>query len=76
MERNNNLKVCRFPDKEFIINSFSKSGQSVYFEDKRTNKKCNCSIYKVDHNQSGIHKYKIAYERDRKIKQILKWSYI
>lgn len=75
-----NLKVCRFPNKEFIINSFSKSGQSVYFEDNRTNKKCNCSICKVDHNgykcigisEIKITQSKISYERDGKIKQILK----
>ena len=35
--------------KEFVINSFSKSELSVYYEDNRTNPKCkcnNCSIIK------------------------------
>ena len=35
--------------KEFVINSFSKSELSVYYEDNRTNPKCkcdNCSITK------------------------------
>ena len=36
------VKKCNFPDLEFTIDSFSKSKLSVYYHDKRTNKKCKC----------------------------------
>lgn len=37
------IRVCKFPELEFTIESFSKSRLSVYFIDKRTNKKCSCT---------------------------------
>lgn len=37
------IKICKFPELEFTIESFSKSKLSVYFIDKRTNKKCSCT---------------------------------
>lgn len=37
------VRKCKFPDLEFTIHSFSKSRLSVYFIDKRTNKKCSCN---------------------------------
>jgi hypothetical protein len=33
---------CKEPDKIFVIDSFTKSGLSVYYIDRRTNIKCNC----------------------------------
>lgn len=75
------LKVCISPNKEFTVESFSKSLLSVYFKDNRTNKKCDCNIcdqfghngYKcIGISDIKITRSKIAYERDRKIKQILK----
>jgi len=35
--------ICKDPNKKFIIQSFSKSGLSVYYVDARTNIKCRCS---------------------------------
>ena len=61
--------------KEFVIKSFSKSRQSVYYEDNRTNPKCrcqNCSMIKgvkcigVD-NIELIDK-RLQIERENKLK--------
>ena len=47
------IKICKFPDLEFKIESFSKSRLSVYFIDKRTNKKCSCAYCdKVLHDKN------------------------
>lgn len=36
-------RMCKDPDKRFIIKSFSASKISVYYEDLRTNNACRCS---------------------------------
>jgi hypothetical protein len=76
---------CKDPDKVFIVESFSKSGLSVYYIDSRTNVKCSCNncskkgkeIY-LDSSVrrctgiSGIklHSKRIQRERDNKLKQL------
>jgi len=73
-----NITKCRFPKREFIIKSFSKSGLSVYFEDNRTNKKCRCSVCSniekvksIGVSSISITKTKIQEERDIKLNKIL-----
>jgi len=80
-----NVQVCKFPDLEFTVDSFSKSKLSVYYLDMRTNKKCQCQyccITPVHTNITGSRKYsigvndiivtqkKLAFERDRKLKSL------
>ena len=75
-------KPCEFPNLEFTIVDFSKSKQSVYFIDKRTNPKCKCnicgsSLVALDDRkcigvaQIIITQSRICFERDKKLKQIL-----
>ena len=76
---------CQDPDKVFIIESFSKSGLSVYYIDNRTNNKCNfnnCSkkgkeIYLngstrrcVGVSDIKLHSKRIQRERNNKLKQL------
>lgn len=76
---------CKDPNKVFIIESFSKSGLSVYYIDSRTNIKCDCNncskkgkeIY-LDGSVrrcNGIfsiklHSKRIQRERDNKLKRL------
>ena len=71
------IKVCKFPDLEFSISSFSKSGLSVYYKDERTNKKCSCNHCVSDRQICSIGvadiiitQSKISFERDRKLKKL------
>jgi hypothetical protein len=79
------VKLCKFPDLEFTIESFSKSKISVYYLDNRTNKKCKCqycgkSIYgnNIKNNNTCsigvadiiITKKKLSIERDNKLKRL------
>jgi hypothetical protein len=68
---------CKFPNMEFTITKFSKSGISVYFEDRRTNKKCKCTICKsvnivkcVAVYNIIITKKRLQVEREAKLKQL------
>lgn len=40
--RTPNKYRCRYPDKTFIVKRLSHSKLSVYYDDKRTSKKCLC----------------------------------
>lgn len=45
------IPMCKYPNKVFVIDHFSKSEQSVYYLDKRTSSKCGCGyckLYNVD----------------------------
>ena len=75
------VKVCKFPDLEFTIESFSKSKLSVYFTDNRTNIKCSCQTCVRDKssnrtsNSIGINdiiitQKKLSIERSRKLKEL------
>ena len=78
-----NFMKCQDPDKVFIIESFSKSGMSVYYIDGRTNIKCNCNnCSKKGKDPDGfvirctgissikLHSKKVQRERDNKLKQL------
>jgi hypothetical protein len=73
--------VCKFPDLEFTVDSFSKSMISVYYLDMRTNKKCYCQYccidditgtkkYSISVNDIIITQKKLVLERDRKLKSL------
>lgn len=78
------VKVCKFPELEFTIDSFSKSKLSVYFADNRTNKKCSCDycskilygrnisegIKSIGTGDIIITQKKLAIERSRKLKSL------
>lgn len=75
------VKVCKFSDLEFTIESFSKSKLSVYFTDNRTNIKCSCQTCVRDKssnrtsNSIGINdiiitQKKLSIERSRKLKEL------
>jgi hypothetical protein len=71
------IKMCYFPDLEFAIDRFSKSGISVYYSDNRTNKKCKCSICSNNNTEKciGIHdiiisQKKVSIDRSRKLKKL------
>jgi hypothetical protein len=79
------VKKCNFPDLEFTIDSFSKSKLSVYYLDRRTNKKCQCqycskSIYGKNITNENtcsigvadiiITQKKLAFERNKKLKSL------
>lgn len=77
--------ICKDPNKKFIIQSFSKSGLSVYYVDDRTNIKCRCSNCRTDPYSNkyervrciGISQIKIVEKRlerlrDQKLKRLLK----
>jgi hypothetical protein len=71
------IQVCKFPDLEFIITGLSKSKQSVYFIDNRTNKKCLCSNCSRESKCIGVSdiiitQKKVGIERDLKLKLLLK----
>lgn len=53
------VRVCKFPDLEFTVDSFSKSKLSVYYLDMRTNKKCKCQ-YCCINDITGNKKYSIG----------------
>lgn len=76
-----NLIVCNFPHLEFTIDSLSKSKLSVYYLDRRTNKKCKCQYcsmtditgtrkYSIGLNYIIITQKKLSVERDRKLKSL------
>ena len=73
------VKVCKFPELEFTIDSFSKSKLSVYFTDNRTNIKCSCDVCGMNKNRTSnsmgindiiITQKKLAIERSRKLKSL------
>jgi hypothetical protein len=80
------VKACNFPELEFTIDAFSKSKLSVYYHDKRTNKKCSCSLCCKKSNYIDINpctvpicigvdsivvtQKKLAIERDKKLKDL------
>ena len=76
------VEVCKFPELEFTIDSFSKSKLSVYFLDSRTNKKCSCDYctktgsffdYKVKSIGTTdiiITQKNLAIERSKKLKSL------
>jgi hypothetical protein len=49
-----NIRVCNFPHLEFTVEHFSKSGLSVYYFDKRTNKKCHCQYCLIKNIKHSI----------------------
>lgn len=76
---------CQDPDKVFIIESFSKSGLSVYYIDSRKNIKCNCNNCSqrgkeitlngyvrrcIGLSDIKLHSKRIQVERDNKLKQL------
>ena len=72
---------CEFPNKEFIVESFSKSLLSVYFYDKRTNNSCKCRICRPLFSTTlkcaailniKITKKRLQKEREVKLKKLLK----
>ena len=69
------VRPCKLPDSEFIIDDFSKSGLSVYFEDNRTTN-CYCQICnRIGQVCIGISdiiviQKRLAIERDRKLNEI------
>ena len=72
-----NVKVCKFPELEFTVDSFSKSKLSVYYLDMRTNKKCQCQYcgipkikYSIGAHDIIITQKRLAFERDRKLKSL------
>ena len=75
------VKVCKFPELEFTIDSFSKSKLSVYFTDNRTNIKCSCQICVRDKSSNRtpnsisvndiiITQKRLSIERGRKLKSL------
>ena len=75
------IKTCKLPDSEFIIDSFSKSGFSVYFEDNRENINCSCQICSnhspwptvtrcIGITNIIITQKRLAIERDKKLNEI------
>lgn len=75
---NYNLVVCKYKSRVFTVSGFTKTRLSVYFYDNKTNNDCKCHIcdgyvYKsILISQTIIVQTKIQFERDKKIKQILK----
>lgn len=74
-----NIKVCKFPNREYTIHNFSKSKLSVYYLNEKTNRKCNCdkcsnpsTIQSIGISDIIVTNTKKAIERDKKIKSILK----
>lgn len=76
------VRPCKLPDSEFIIDNFSKSGLSVYFEDNRENINCSCQICRNHSTWSTVTRCigisdiiviqkRLAIERDRKLNQLL-----
>lgn len=68
---------CKLPNMIFTICGFSKSNLSVYYNDNRTNKKCNCNRCSDDKKVKSIGisdiiivQKKISFERDRKLKAL------
>jgi len=73
------LIKCKYQDKIFTIDKFSKSKISVYYKDDRTNKKCICSLCNSVSNQGlkSISIYsiiivetKLQRERNLKLKSL------
>ncbi len=68
--------VCKYPDKEFIIKSFSASKISAYYEDLRTNNACKCSNCQTYSNKcqnlkcTGIYNIKITKTRLQRLREI------
>ena len=79
------LKANKFcsakPNKEFIVESLSKSEISVYYRDNRTNNKCRCNRCQNDPFNKGLKcigmvdiivvETRIQRERDIKINQLI-----
>jgi len=74
--------ICKYPEKKFIIKSFSASKISVYYDDLRTNNSCKCSNCQTYSDKSqnlkciGIYNIKIIKTRlqrlrDIKLKQLI-----
>jgi len=72
---------CLFKNNIYFIKSFSKSLLSVYYEYKKTNRKCrcrNCTNYNDNNDKCiGISNIELAYKatqikRDRIINRLLK----
>lgn len=67
-------KQCYYLDKVYIINSFSKSRLSIYYDFKVSNKKCKCyqcSNRVLGSNSTGIidiYLYQTKKEKERLIK--------
>ncbi len=40
----NKIRPCKYQNKRFEIKKVSKSGETIYYDDLRTNIKCKCSI--------------------------------
>ncbi len=81
-----NILRCKFPNKTFVVERFSKSSRSVYYIDNRTSSKCECVLCDmtpqdkfsdrkmkcVSVNFIIITETKLQRERNIKLKQILK----
>jgi hypothetical protein len=74
----NNAVVCKYKSRVFTVSGFTKTRLSVYFYDNKTNNDCECyicdtGVYKsILVSNTIIVQTKIQFERDKKIKQILK----
>lgn len=81
-------KNCLYKDKEYSVEGFSKSGNLIYYYDRRTNIKCKCTIcsgkFKREEFGSYVKSYiklehviltatKLARERDLKLKRLFKY---
>jgi hypothetical protein len=76
-----NAKLCRFPDLEFTIDSFSNTKLSVYFITDNINKNCSCSycgseygklklIKSVSPYNIIITQRRLSIERSEKLKSL------
>jgi hypothetical protein len=77
-----NVKLCRFPDLEFTIDSFSNSKISVYyFITDNINKNCSCSYCGVEYGKLKLIKSvaiyniiitqrRLSIERSEKLKSL------
>lgn len=73
---------CKYPNKTFVVEKFSKSSMSVYYIDSRTSSKCWCTLCDFSPNSSKmkcisinevvVTQTKLQRERNIKLRQILK----
>ena len=63
---------CKYPNKTFVVDKFSKSSRTIYYHDHRTTSKCKCTLCVISPYKSINADYCIITEtnlqKERKIK--------
>ena len=61
---------CKFPNKSFIVTSISKSGRTLFYEDKRTNVKCKGNHCETTFSIKWNDDYKMYTKEKKHLKEI------